>query len=146
MSSGLSKCVSELSELIDFMHFYKTHITYFQSSIINILHHYKDEKASSELKFLTDCIDLCGKKDFRSAWSESVNNNPLRFAEATLLLIDFGNRIGTSDAETQIKYIDYYTTELNRCLTTAQNKERENKKLYIILGASAGLLSAIMII
>lgn len=145
MSSELSKNVNELLELIDFMHFYKTHVSYFQSSIVNILRFYLKEKNSS-LRFINECLDFCNMKDFHSAWNMAVEKNRLHSSEVTAILFDFGNRIGTSDVETQLKYIDYYIDEISRYLRIARSKEKENKRLYIILGVSAGLLMAIMII
>lgn len=145
MSSELSKRVNELSELIDFLCFFKTHISYFQASVVSILQLYTREKTSS-LRFIDACLDLCGDKDFPYAWNKALSENKLRLAEANSILSDFGNRVGTSDTETQLKYIDYCLAEISRYLRIAENKEQENKKLYIILGVSAGLLSAIMII
>jgi len=146
MSAELSRRVEELSELINFMYFYKTHIQYFQSSVIRIIRQFLKEQPDTALKFIVKCSEYCNNYDFPDAWARSVRENRLISVKVSEILLDFGNRIGTSDTETQLRYTEYYIAEIRKHMIIAEEKERDNKKLYIILGISAGLLSAIMII
>ena len=146
MSYKLSRAVNELSQIIGFLYFCKSQVSYFRLSVINILKMFVSEKSESVPEFLVECAELCDEIDLRKAWNVSLSAKPLLSEKATQMLIDFGNRIGTSDTRTQLDYIDYYIREAEKLLEVAENKEKESSKLYIILGISTGVLSAIMII
>lgn len=147
MAERLSAKVGELSAIIYFLKFCENQLIYLQSPVINIIKEFSKEYTCRTLNFIKECVVLCEESDFPSAWNLSLNKSDIHADnDVKQILFDFPNKIGTSDLETQIKYIDYYILTLEDYLEKAKAEEADNKKLYIILGLTIGLIAAIMII
>lgn len=145
--NNLSLKTQELSAILYFLRFYENELVYLQASVSTIIEDFVKENTLLKTDFIKECFLLCREKDFPEAWSSSISNSNIHIdANSKQLLLDFGKKIGTSDAETQLRYINYYANAFEKVLKNAEKQEKENKKLYILTGFTIGLIAGIMII
>lgn len=145
--NNLSLKTQELSAILYFLRFYENELVYLQASVSTIIEDFVKENNSLKMDFIKKCSALCREKDFPEAWSSGISNSNIHIDDSSKqLLLDFGKKIGTSDTETQLKYINYYTNAFEKVLENAERQEKENKKLYILTGFTIGLIGGIMIV
>ena len=86
---------------------------------------------------------------FYRIWSERVNAIPAKFGlkkgDAALLL-EFGEQLGKTDVDGQLKHLELYEALFKKQLTDAENEINKKSKLYKTMGFFVGTAAALMII
>lgn len=134
----------EIERIIDLLEEIRRKIRYFESTLEEII---LDYDATDGFTFLQKLISYIKEMDFPDAWK-------LAFDESDSLLCDsekaifksIGEKLGTSDRESQDKLIGYMLSHFNKELIKAETNENEKKRLYIVMGIASGLAAAILII
>ena len=92
----------------------------------------------SEIKNRTD-------KPIHKIWSDAVDIyvNCLNKADIEIIK-SFGNHLGDSDVEGQIKNINVFSSKISYYLAVALKESEKNCKLYRNLGIYSGLLIAVL--
>lgn len=86
---------------------------------------------------------------FYKVWSERVSEIPakigLKNSDRTLLL-EFGEQLGKTDVDGQLKHLELYEALFKKQLTDAENEITKKSKLYKTMGFFVGTAAALMII
>ncbi|WP_294464470.1 stage III sporulation protein AB [uncultured Ruminococcus sp.] len=86
---------------------------------------------------------------FYKVWSERVSEIPAKFglknSDRTLLL-EFGEQLGKTDVDGQLKHLELYEALFKKQLTDAENEINKKSKLYKTMGFFVGTAAALMII
>ena len=86
---------------------------------------------------------------FDKQWQKQILSLPssLSLKKSDIeLLIEFGNELGKTDIEGQLKHIDLYKTLFNKELISAEEEILNKSKLYKIMGLFVGISTTLMII
>ena len=85
---------------------------------------------------------------FYRVWSERVNVIPAKFGLKkgdTALLLEFGEQLGKTDVDGQLKHLELYETLFKKQLTDSENEINKKSKLYKTMGFFVGTAAALMI-
>ena len=86
---------------------------------------------------------------FYKVWSERVSEIPAKFglknSDRTLLL-EFGEQLGKTDVDGQLKHLELYNALFKKKLTDSENEINKKSKLYKTMGFFVGTAAALMII
>jgi stage III sporulation protein AB len=86
----------------------------------------------------------------KEAWEYGViitlKDNKGFKTEETDMIMSFGQNLGITDRETQIKYIEMYIENTNRYIEQLDSVKKEKIKLYKTLSALSGLFIIIVLI
>ncbi len=100
-----------------------------------------------ELPFLQG-VACCEAESFHETWKREV----LAYAEGGVLpkedielLLDFGEKTGTSDLTGQIENCRLYQQLLDTRLEDARKSSREKGRLYMTLGLTGGMALALLL-
>lgn len=141
----LKTAVSEVESIITFLNYCRDSIKYSQLPINYIIETYCSYACNFAL--IQNCCEHMKSHDFPQAWVNAVKETPLCLNENDLrLLLEFGNKAGTSDVSTQIRIIDYLIIKFESSLTEKKEKEKSCRNLYYMAGITAGIISMILII
>lgn len=86
---------------------------------------------------------------FYKVWSERVSEIPTKFGlknSDRQLLLEFGEQLGKTDVDGQLKHLELYEALLKKQLTDAENEINKKSKLYKTMGFFVGTAVALMII
>ena len=86
---------------------------------------------------------------FYEIWSERVNEIPSKFGlknSDRQLLLEFGEQLGKTDVDGQLKHLELYEALFKKQLTDAENEINRKSKLYKTMGFFVGTTAALMII
>ncbi|MBD5138076.1 MAG: hypothetical protein HDT24_02015 [Ruminococcus sp.] len=85
---------------------------------------------------------------FQRSWCNAVEKYPPRGlkAEDIRLLSDIGRKLGTSDAESQLRTLGLQQAELTSAISSAEAEHTKKAKLYRSMGALAGAFISIMLL
>lgn len=86
---------------------------------------------------------------FYRIWSERVNAISVKFGLKkcdTALLFEFGEQLGKTDVDGQLKHLELYEALFKKQLTDAENEINKKSKLYKTMGFFVGTAAALMII
>ena len=86
---------------------------------------------------------------FYEIWSERVNEIPAKFGlknSDRQLLLEFGEQLGKTDVDGQLKHLELYESLFKKQLTDAENEINKKSKLYKTMGFFVGTAAALMII
>ena len=143
----LTERVNTISTIIYFLGECEAKIRYCESSVAEIIHSFSQGEKSKNIPFLRKCDSLLSDFDFPIAWEMALHDEKIQLSQSDLTLLeDFGNMIGRSDQTSQIKMLEYIIRGFEISLEDAKEKERKNKRLYITLGISAGLIFIVMLL
>ena len=98
-----------------------------------------------------DFFEICEESGtpFYKVWSERMIEIPAKFglknSDRTLLL-EFGEQLGKTDVDGQLKHIELYEALFKKQLTDAENEINKKSKLYKTMGFFVGTAAALMII
>lgn len=85
----------------------------------------------------------------QEAWTQSIQNSKsdMHFEEADYkILMEFGNSLGSSDRENQIKNIHLACSKLAMEEKKAEKQREKNEKMYKSLGLLAGVLIVLVLL
>ena len=86
---------------------------------------------------------------FYDIWTQRVNTIPAKFGLKkgdTALLLEFGEQLGKTDVDGQLKHLELYEALFKKQLTDAENEINKKSKLYKTMGFFVGTAAALMII
>lgn len=86
---------------------------------------------------------------FYKVWSERVSEIPAKFGlknNDRVLLLEFGEQLGKTDVDGQLKHLELYEALFKKQLTDAENEINKKSKLYKTMGFFVGTAAALMII
>ena len=148
LSSRIARQVEIIDHTIRFLNFMKTGIRYSAQPIAELLA--QAATMNPVLPQLRICHEYIQQGlPFLAAWQSSVEwlIREKKASEGyTTLLRDFGNGIGTTDLDGQLSHCDLYLVRFDEQLSAAREQYRRKGRLYILLGGSAGLAAALLIL
>ena len=86
---------------------------------------------------------------FYEIWSGRVSVIPSKFGlknSDRVLLLEFGEQLGKTDVDGQLKHLELYEELFKKQLTDAENEINKKSKLYKTMGFFVGTAAALMII
>ena len=86
---------------------------------------------------------------FYKVWSERVSEIPAKFGlknSDRQLLLEFGEQLGKTDVDGQLKHLELYEALFKKQLTDSENEINRKSKLYKTMGFFVGTAAALMII
>ena len=98
---------------------------------------------------LTYISKLENNKPFDKQWQEKISSLPNTLAlnkSDKELLSEFGNELGKTDIDGQLKHIEFYKNLFDNQLLAAEEDIISKSKLYKTIGLFAGISTALMII
>lgn len=98
-----------------------------------------------------DIFDIADENGtpFYTAWSNRVNAIPSRYglkSSDRQLLLEFGEQLGKTDVEGQLKHLELYEAVFKNQLSNAENEIKKKSKLYKTMGFFVGTAAALMMI
>ncbi len=97
-----------------------------------------------------DCLECRSSgKSFAETWYEKISCLPNEYSALKSdkeLLNKFGENLGATDVEGQLKHIELYKTQFEKQLSFAEEDIAKKAKLYKTLGLFAGTAVVLMII
>jgi len=106
---------------------------------------FNESKKENATEFLKKCTFYNSDSyDFHIGWNRAAE---VSFDKADIQLVkEFGEKLGTSDLEGQLSYVEYYIEEINSRINLAKEKKIKAEKSGVPLFSCLGLGLAIMII
>ena len=105
------------------------------------------ERAAQFFTFCAQGAKQLGGAPFRTLWSHGLEQCPLRLSrEDKALLEQLGPVLGRYDGENQRQAVENVLTGLSRQQTQAEDDRRRLGRVYGVLGVTAGLFLAIMLV
>lgn len=86
---------------------------------------------------------------FYDIWIERVRKIPSKIGlknSDKALLLEFGEQLGKTDVDGQLKHLELYEALFKKQLTDAENEINKKSKLYKTMGFFVGTAAALMII
>lgn len=142
-SNKLYKRKEFYKSLLVFLNTFATHIRYEASDIFTLIDLSADNSGLACLKIEADLYS-----SFDSQWCNVIKKIPQTYSLNTddfKLLADFGNELGKTDVEGQLKHIELYKTIFAKQLSCAEEDVRQKSKLYKVIGFFTGSAVALMI-
>ena len=105
------------------------------------------ERAAGFFKFCAQGSRQLAGASFRTLWSRGLEQCPLRLSrEDRALLEQLGPVLGRYDGESQRQAVENVLTGLSRQRVQAEDDRRRLGRVYGVLGVTAGLFLAIVLI
>lgn len=130
--------------IINFISNLSTQLRYSTSDIFTLV----SLSANTSGLDLFEISDETGTPFYR-IWSERVNAIPAKFGLKkgdNALLLEFGEQLGKTDVDGQLKHLELYEALFKKQLTDAENEINKKSKLYKTMGFFVGTAAALMII
>lgn len=130
--------------IISFISNLSTQLRYSTSDIFTLV----SLSANTSGLDLFEISDETGTPFYR-IWSERVNAIPAKFGLKkgdNALLLEFGEQLGKTDVDGQLKHLELYEALFKKQLTDAENEINKKSKLYKTMGFFVGTAAALMII
>lgn len=121
-------------------------IRYTNSEIGDILRNAAHSEELKRLSFLMGCCEMEPNTDFHKIWNDGVKKQPYINARDRELLIGLGDKMGQTDTEGQISFLEMYTEMIKVRLEQAKKDYSDKGKLYRSLGLLCGLAVGIMVL
>lgn len=86
---------------------------------------------------------------FYTVWCERVSRIPSKFGLKNCdkeLLLEFGEQLGKTDVDGQLKHLELYDSLFKKQFTDAESEINKKSKLYKTMGFFVGMAAALMII
>ncbi len=146
-STRLQRRVTVLEAVDRFLLYIAGKIRYTAAPVPDIVSGIVREGKFSELPFLRG-VAGCGAAAFHETWRRELlawqRGGPL-LQEDVELLLDFGEKTGTSDLDGQIENCRMYQGLLDVRLKDARSAAREKGRLYMTLGLIGGMALALLL-
>ncbi len=146
------KRVVELENLKLYMHVFENEIRYNSSDIIEATENsYKSASEHNKIildLFLKYSSDSQGQP-LSTVWKKSVSNSKSLLCynkDDIYSIVEFGEILGSGDAETQLKNIDVFIKKLSDNIENSKLKLSGSEKIFSKLGIYTGLLIVVFLI
>lgn len=121
-------------------------IRYTNSEIGDILRSAAQSTELKRLYFLEGCREIEPNTDFHEIWNSGVKKQPYLNTRDRELLIGLGDRLGQTDTEGQLSFLEMYAEMIKNRLEEAKRDYKDKGKLYRSLGLLCGLAVGIMVL
>lgn len=121
-------------------------IRYTNAQIGDILLSASQNEAYGDLLFVIDCASIQENGDFHSIWNKGVSNQQCLTARDKELLIMLGDKLGETDADGQITFLEMILEMMTKQQQEASENYRQKGRMYRSVGALCGLAVGIMIL
>lgn len=121
-------------------------IRYTNAKIGDILKSAAENSAYQSLSFVTDCLFLDESKDFHIIWSEGVKKEAFLNQRDKELLFALGERLGETDSEGQLSFLEMTEAMLSEQREEARNDRNTKSRMYRSVGLLCGLAIGIMVL
>lgn len=130
-----------LAEIVFVLNFIYSEIYYNQTPLNAILSHYSIFNSNS--RFIKGTNEFSG--DFPIIWGEMTNSSSFVLNDNDRKrLIVFGSQLGKTNCEEQLLMIKQTKEYFIQSYEEAKIKEKNEKKLYCLMGVFAGLITIIL--
>lgn len=148
-SRRLSLRVRFLQQYLQFVSYINTEIRYTQRVLSEIINSYSDTKGEISGFLIQVKENLKSEEGFVKAWQDAAESLAdaygLRKPEKELIS-KFGKELGTTDVRGQISLCELNQKLVGAVLEVAKEEKEKKSKLYLMLGASAGISIAIILL
>ncbi len=142
-ANRLTEKTHEIEQLIDFLEDINRNIKYSESTLESIVLQYK----GGNYKFSEKLALYIKESDFPQAWKKAFYESDSKLDKnERFIFLSLGDKLGTSDLESQEKLISYTVEHFSKELCKSEKDESEKKRLYIVTGIASGLTAAILMI
>lgn len=127
----------------------QTEIEYVNAPTYELLKNASERKELKDLFFLSECLmKLNSGAPFDLSWQEAVKRTkpPELENEDLQLIISFGNSLGTTDQDGQLKLCGMYEELIVQKIQEARVKMKTHASLYSKLGIICGIAVVIILI
>ncbi len=151
LSINYKKRPQQLRELQGMLTYFENQVSFMSCVLKDALFKTGTLNNSEASVFFTEAagILLKGRTTAQSAWKESIEKNIYKTAfnkEDMSILMEFGNMLGSSDYEGQMKNIRLVLSQLKIQETKAEEEKKKNQDLYFKLTALGGAALVIVLI
>ncbi|MGN1416168.1 MAG: stage III sporulation protein AB [Oscillospiraceae bacterium] len=120
------------------------------SPLEDIIRAAAEDKRLGRLSFLSDInreLDS-GRLDIREAWRDCLKKAPPEYirTEEMAVLEELGETLGSTDVQGQLEALSAKRDALRELIAEADRERREKGRLYRMLGVTAGLFAAVILI
>lgn len=150
MADRLSGRCAVLSEIDRFIGRAAAMIRQTASPLEDIIRSAAEDKRLGRLSFLSDInreLDG-GSLNIRELWRDCLEKVPPEYiqAEEKAILEELGETLGSTDVQGQLEGLSAKREALRELIADADRERREKGKLYRMLGVTAGLFAAVILI
>jgi len=121
-------------------------IRYTNAEIGDMLRNSADNEAYQKLLFVTECRKIEEKGNFHNIWSEGVKRQAYITERDRELLIALGERLGETDAEGQLSFLEMTEEMIKGQQQQAESDYKNKGKMYRSVGILCGLAMGIMVL
>ncbi len=161
LSSGLlgylyaidcKKRPQELRALQGLLQMFETEITYASSTLVEAFEKISGNSrysAAALFKSASEILKNDSSVGAREAWERAVKSNARQMgldSEDENILFSFGKMLGSSDLEGQVKNIRLLINQLKIQEARAEEKRKQNERMYKTLGLLGGLAIVIVLL
>ena len=142
------KRIDEAEAFLSLFESIKNQVSYFLTPT-KLIYRGFENKVLSDIGFLEKLRSHENDEIYFDAWGEAFRacEGSLHLsAEEKKIILGFGECIGKSDGNMQIKSFDYYIGLLSSELEKARTLVAKNKKVYRTIGFAIGAMAAILLI
>ena len=121
-------------------------IKYTNSEIGSMLKHASQNEAYQNLIFVTSCAGIGETGDFHPLWNDGVKKQPYLTPTDRELLFALGDRLGETDLEGQLSFLELTCEMLKKQQTEAAENYRKKGRMYRSVGILCGIAAGIMVL
>ncbi|MDR3178455.1 MAG: stage III sporulation protein AB [Oscillospiraceae bacterium] len=130
-----------LEEYLSFLNFVQTQIRYTAIAPHKII---EKSLGKNEINIFLNILkqNLKTDKTFFASWSNAIFKIKESFGlskDDVFTMMDFGEKLGTSDVRSQLKLCDLHIKFINDHIKEAEQSKNQMSKLYLTLGVAAGM-------
>ena len=145
-----SKKTEAVSNIIMMLGIIRTQLRYSRMPLGALVRLLEENAAVGSLGFFSRCIEINEKGEaFGHSWEQSIKETKelCRLVPESLpYLIQFGERLGTTDLEGQLSCCEYYEHIFGEMLKEKEEQSKKYSKLFPTLGIMLGISAAILIV
>lgn len=150
LADRLVKRQQQLKQLTGLMHLLENEIRYMSNLLADAFEKITDDRMTEAAAFFTESASILRKENetsaseaWRRAVAKCIKNTSLD-KEDERVLLSFGNMLGNSDTEGQLKNIRFIISRLEEREQNAEEKRKRGEPMYRKLGILAGLAIVIL--
>lgn len=121
-------------------------IKYTNTEIGTMLKSASQNEAYQNLLFVTSCLDIGENGDFHPLWNDGVKKQPYLTPTDRELLFALGNRLGETDLDGQLSFLELTCEQLKKQQQDAAENYRQKGRMYRSVGLLCGLALGIMVL
>lgn len=139
--------VFKLRDLKNAFNIFKTKLEFTYEPVKEIFSEISELIYSNNNNIFKSYIENISKENYENAWNLAVAENSFSLSKEDIKIIsNFGNLLGKTDLNGQIKEVELANNFLDKQITEAEELRKKNDKLYKSLGIIIGIAIVIIFI